>query len=70
MNSGETLRLMRKWKKLSQADLAKRVDKSQEMISHLEQQEHINGEMLSRLLKGLDSNREEWERFRKLPPSE
>jgi transcriptional regulator with XRE-family HTH domain len=68
MHCGDVLKLLRNAKKMSQKQLAKRIGKSQEMISYWEKQEHLNGENLDMLLKGLDSNRSEWELFKKLPP--
>ena len=68
MHTGEVLKLIRQYKKLSQAELAKRINKSQEMISYWEQQENLNGETLELLLKGLKCTREEWMHFKNLPP--
>jgi transcriptional regulator with XRE-family HTH domain len=68
MHCGDVLKLLRNAKKMSQKELAKRIDKSQEMISHWEKQEHLNGTNLDLLLKGLESNRAEWEVFKKLTP--
>lgn len=68
MHCGQIVKLLRQYKKISQTELGIRINKSQEMISHWEQQEHLNGEVLELLLKGLNSSNEEWERFKKLPP--
>ena len=68
MHSGEILKLLRQYKKVSQTELAKRIEKSQEMISYWEHQSHLNGEVLELLLKGLKSNREEWSKFKNLLP--
>ena len=68
MHSGEILKLLRQFKKISQSELAKRINRSQETISYWEQQTHLNGEVLDLLLKGLNSSKEEWERFKRLPP--
>jgi transcriptional regulator with XRE-family HTH domain len=68
MHSGKTLRLLRQYKGKTQKELGDSIGKSQEMISHWEKQEHLNGEILKLLIKGLESNREEWEKFRRLPP--
>jgi len=68
MHDGDVLKLLRRYKKLSQSELGKRISKSQEMISLLEQKEHLNGKNLEQLLKALNSNKEEWSLFKKLPP--
>lgn len=68
MHSGEILKLLRQYKKLSQAELAQRINKSQKMISYWEQQENLNGQTLELLLKGLKCTREEWKHFKNLPP--
>jgi transcriptional regulator with XRE-family HTH domain len=69
MHCGDVLKLLRNAKKMSQKELAKKIDKSQEMISHWEKQEHLNGTNLDLLLKGLNSDRIEWELFKKFAPS-
>jgi transcriptional regulator with XRE-family HTH domain len=68
MHDGDVLQLLRKYKKISQTELAKRIYKSQETISHYEQQEHLNGKNLEQLLQALKSNKAEWNLFNKLPP--
>jgi transcriptional regulator with XRE-family HTH domain len=68
MHSGKTLKLLRQYKDISQKELALRINKSQETISNWEKHEYLDGEILDLLLKALKINREEWERFRKLPP--
>ncbi len=68
MYDGDVLQLLRKYKKISQTELAKRIYKSQETISHYEQQEHLNGKNLEQLLQALKSNKVEWNLFKKLPP--
>ena len=68
MYDGDVLQLLRKYKKISQTELAKRIYKSQETISHYEQQEHLNGKNLEQLLQALKSNKVEWNLFKNLPP--
>ncbi len=68
MHDGDVLQLLRKYKKISQTELAKRIYKSQETISHYEQQEHLNGKKLEQLLEALKSNKAEWNLFKKLSP--
>jgi transcriptional regulator with XRE-family HTH domain len=68
MHCGEIFKILRKWKKISQQQLAKKLNTSQQYISVLEKQEHLSGEKLTMLLKGINSTREEWERFKKLTP--
>jgi transcriptional regulator with XRE-family HTH domain len=68
MHSGKALRLLRQYKGKTQKELGDSIGKSQEMISHWEKKEHLNGEILKLLIKGLESNREVWEKFRRLPP--
>lgn len=68
MHCGEIFKILRKWKKISQQQLAKKLNTSQQYISALEKQEHLSGEKLTMLLKGINSTREEWERFKKLTP--
>jgi transcriptional regulator with XRE-family HTH domain len=69
MHCGDVLKLLRNAKKMSQSELAKKIDMSQEMVSHWEKQEHLNGTNLDLLLKGLNSDRTEWELFKKFAPS-
>jgi transcriptional regulator with XRE-family HTH domain len=64
MHCGDNLKLLRKYKKLSQTELAKRINRSQEMISYWEQQPHLNGKDLELILSGLNSCKEEWNRFK------
>jgi len=68
MHCGEIFKILRNWKKISQQQLAKKLNTSQQYISALEKQEHLSGEKLTMLLKGINSTREEWERFKKLTP--
>lgn len=68
MHYGESFSLLRKFKKFSQKKLADSVNKTQQYISELEQQEHLNGKNLNMLLKGISSSRDEWEKFKRLMP--
>lgn len=73
MHSGKTLMLLRKFKNKTQRDIAEKLKTTQQYISELEKQEHIDGERLDKLLRVLNSNREEWEKFKKMlppPPTE
>lgn len=66
MHSGKTLMLLRKFKNKSQNFLAQKLKKSQQYISQLEKQEDIDGKQLDDLLKALNSNKEEWEKVKKM----
>lgn len=66
MHSGKTLMLLRKFKNKSQNFLAQKLKKSQQYISQLEKQEDIDGKQLDNLLKALNSNKEEWEKVKKM----
>jgi transcriptional regulator with XRE-family HTH domain len=68
MHCGKTLTLLRKFRNTTQQQLAKKLNVKQQYISQLEKQNHINGSILDKVLKGLNSNKTEWEQFRKLPP--
>lgn len=68
MHCGKTLMLLRKYKNRSQVQLAKKLETSQQYISELEKREHLNGKLLDKVLQALNSNRNEWNQFRKLPP--
>lgn len=68
MHSGKTLMLLRKFKNKTQRDIAEKLKTTQQYISELEKQEHIDGERLDKLLRVLNSNREEWEKFKKMLP--
>ncbi|HET6724218.1 MAG TPA: helix-turn-helix transcriptional regulator [Chitinophagaceae bacterium] len=68
MTCGETLKLVRKWKRLSQRKLADKIKTSQQYISELEKCRHFNGNKLEKLLKAMNITKTEWETFRKLPP--
>lgn len=68
MHCGQTLRLLRQYKGISQQTLAKKMNVKQQMISYWEKLEHLKGKTLEQLLKALNSNNNEWEQFKKLPP--
>lgn len=69
MHCGKALMLLRKFKNKSQQWLADKLNTTQQYISELEKMEHINGEKLEAILKALNTNRDEWDRFKKsLPP--
>jgi len=68
MHSGRTLMLLRKFKTITQKDIAKKLNITQQYISELEKQEHINGNKLNEILSALNSNKDEWEKFKKLLP--
>jgi len=68
MNSGNSLMLFRKLKNKSQNQIAKRLKTSQQYISELEKQPHIKDEIIDKFLHALNSNRDEWEKFKKLLP--
>lgn len=57
MHCGEIFKILRNWKKISQQQLAKKLNTSQQYISALEKQEHLSGEKLTMLLKGINSTR-------------
>lgn len=68
MTCGETLKLVRNWKSISQRQLATKLKTSQQYISELEKSKHFNGYKLEKLLKLMNITKTEWEAFRKLPP--
>jgi transcriptional regulator with XRE-family HTH domain len=65
MHIGQSLMFFRKLKNKTQQHLAEKLNTTQQYISELEQLEHINGEKLDNILKALNSNREEFEKFKK-----
>jgi transcriptional regulator with XRE-family HTH domain len=69
MHSGKTLMLFRKFKNKTQQDIAEKLKTSQQYVSELEKQEHISSDILNKILEGLKSTKEEWERFKKMLPS-
>ena len=71
MHCGKTLMLLRKFKNTTQQQLAKRLATTQQYISELEKQNHFNSAKLEKILKALNSSKEEWEQLRRFgPPSE
>jgi transcriptional regulator with XRE-family HTH domain len=71
MHCGKALMLLRKFKNKTQRDVAENLNATQQYVSELEKQKHLNGEKLDRILKALNANREEYEKFKKvLPPAE
>ena len=61
--------LLRKSKNKTQVDVAEKMNIKQQYVSELEKQKHINGETLDRILKAMNSNRDEFEKFKRvLPP--
>ena len=70
MQCGKTLTLLRKFRNTTQHQLAKKLNVKQQYISQLEKQSHINESILKKILHALNSNKSEWEQFRKLPPPE
>lgn len=66
MHSGKALMLFRKFKNISQQEIAKKINTTQQYISELEKQENINGEKINKILFALNSNKDEWEKFKKL----
>lgn len=58
--------LLRKLKNITQDELAKRMKATQQYVSELESQDHFNGEKLNKILRALDSNKEEWELLKKI----
>ena len=66
MHSGKTLMMLRKFKNKSQDYVADQLKKSQQYVSQIEKQEDINGKLLDKLLKALNSSRNEWEKIKKM----
>ena len=66
MHNGKALMLLRKSKNRSQSAIAKKLNKSQQYISQFEAQQSLNGKMLDQYLAAINSNRSEWEKFKKL----
>lgn len=65
MHNGQSLMLLRRLKNKTQQHIAKKLNTSQQYVSELEKLKHINGEKLDSILKALNSNREEFEKFKK-----
>ena len=71
MHCGKTLMLLRKSKNTTQQQLAKRLATTQQYISELEKQNHFTRTKLDKILKALNSSKEEWEQLRRFAsPSE
>ena len=68
MHSGKSLMLFRKFNNKTQRDVAKKLRTSQQYISELEKQKHVDDELLHRILHALNSNLDEWEKFKALLP--
>lgn len=68
MNSGNSLMLFRKLKNKSQSHIAKKLKTSQQYISELEKQQYLKDETIDRFLRALNSDRDEWEKFKALLP--
>jgi len=68
MTDGNTLKLIRQWKNISQLELADKLKSSQQYISELESKEYFNGTLKGNILRLLKISQEEWDRFKKLPP--
>jgi len=66
MHYGKALMLFRKFKNKSQQDIARNLNTTQQYISELEQQENVNGDKINKILIALNSNKDEWEKFKKL----
>jgi transcriptional regulator with XRE-family HTH domain len=66
MHYGKALMLFRKFKNKSQQDIARNLNTTQQYISELEQQENVNGDKINKILTALNSNKDEWEKFKKL----
>ena len=61
MNCGQTLKVIRQWKGISQQQLADKMKISQQYISELESKEYFNDELLQKVLKALDVIKTQWE---------
>ncbi|OQY69887.1 MAG: hypothetical protein B6D44_16850, partial [Ignavibacteriales bacterium UTCHB2] len=67
MNCGQTLKVIRQWKGISQQQLADKMKISQQYISELESKEYFNDELLQKVLKALDVIKTQWEYFKNTP---
>ena len=65
MHCGKALMLFRKLKNKTQQDIARKLNTTQQYVSELEKLEYINCEKLDTMLTELNSNREEFEKFKK-----
>jgi transcriptional regulator with XRE-family HTH domain len=70
MITGETIRLIRNWKKLKQKTVADKLGISQPAYSKLEKHNHINPERLQKLLVVFNCTDSDLELFRKIVPAE
>lgn len=61
--------LFRKFKNKTQGDVAKNLNTSQQYISEVEKQKKLNDDLVDKILVALNSNREEWENFKKILPA-
>ena len=68
MNSGNNLMLFRKFNKKTQRDVAKKLRTSQQYISELEKQKDLDDKLLENVIKAMNSNWDEWEKFKALLP--
>lgn len=68
MHCGKALMLFRKFKNKRQQDVAGKLNTTQQYVSELENQEHVNGDKLKKVLSALNSNKDEWEKFKRLLP--
>ena len=65
MHSGKTLVFLRKFKNTTQQQLARKLGTTQQYISELEKQTHFNRATLDKILKALNSSKDEWEQLKK-----
>lgn len=68
MHSGKSLMLFRKFNNKTQRDVAKKLRTSQQYISELEKQKYLDDKLIENVLHAMNSNREEWEKFKMLLP--
>ena len=66
MHCGKALMLFRKFKNQTQQDIARKLNATQQYISELEKKENINGDKINKILGALNSNKDEWENFKRL----
>ena len=66
MHCGKTLMLLRKLKNTTQQQLANNLATTQQYISELEKQNHFTGGKLDKILKALNSSKEEWEQLKRV----
>jgi transcriptional regulator len=68
MNSGNSIMLFRKFKNKTQGDIAKSLKTTQQYISELEKQPHLNDETIDKILNALNCDKDEWEKFKNILP--